>query len=115
MKKLIFALIFLSCSHIPSTRKPANITTPYQSTKEQGAYEQILTSSGIKLNKSKLEGFCNLGSTLVYDSYDLELSRVLKKSIEYNPDPVYGKGYKYMNSLLEIYGWDKLISMLLNN
>ena len=71
--------------------------------------------NNIKLNKSKLEGFCNLGSTLVYDSYDLELSRVLKKSIEDNPDPVYGKGYKYMNSLLEIYGWDKLISMLLNN
>ena len=71
--------------------------------------------NNIKLNKSKLEGFCNLGSVLVYDNYDLELARILKKSIEENPDPIYGKGYKYMNSLLEIYGWDKLLSMLLNN
>ena len=39
----------------------------------------------------------------------------LQKSIENNPDPIYGKGYKYMNSLLEIHGWDKLISMLLGN
>ena len=71
--------------------------------------------NNIKLNRSKLEGFCNLGSSLVYNSYDLELARILKKSIENNSDPIYGKGYKYMNSLLGIHGWDKLISMLLGN
>ncbi len=71
--------------------------------------------NNIKLNKSKLEGFCNLGSGLVYDNYNLELAKVLKSSMKNNNDPIYGKGYKYMNSLLEIHGWDKLTNMLLNN
>jgi hypothetical protein len=71
--------------------------------------------NNIKLNKSKLEGFCNLGSRLVYDNYNLELAKVLKSSMKNNDDPIYGKGYKYMNSLLEIHGWDKLTNMLLNN
>lgn len=71
--------------------------------------------NNIKLSKSKLEGFCNLGSSLVYKNYNLELAKILQKSIEDNPDPVYGKGYKYMNSLLKIHGWDKLIIMLSEN
>ena len=30
-------------------------------------------------------------------------------------DPVYGRGYKYMNSLLEKHGWEKLVSILRDN
>lgn len=71
--------------------------------------------NNIKLNKSKLEGFCNLGSSLVYDNYSIELADILKLSLENNPNPIYGKGYKYMNSLLDIYGWEKLALMLQNN
>ena len=71
--------------------------------------------NNIKLNKSKLEGFCSLGSSLIYDSYSIELAKVLKLSLENNPNPIYGKGYKYMSSLLDIYGWEKLTSMLQNN
>ena len=63
--------------------------------------------NNIKLNKSKLEGFSNLGSGLVYDNYNLELAKVLKSSMKKNDDPIYGKGYKYMSSLLEIHGWEK--------
>ena len=32
-----------------------------------------------------------------------------------NDDPIYGKGYKYMSSLLEIHGWNELTNMLLHN
>ena len=71
--------------------------------------------NNIKLNKSKLEGFCNLGAGLVYDNYNLELAKVLKSSMKKNDDPIYGKGYKYMSSLLEIHGWNELTNMLLHN
>ena len=71
--------------------------------------------NNLKINNEKLEGFCNLGSSMVYKSYDLKLAKVLQKSIENNEDPTYGKGYKYMNSLLEYHGWENLISMILDN
>lgn len=68
--------------------------------------------NNIMLHKDKLEGFCNLGSALIYDNADTKLSRILKRSMSENNDPVYGRGYKYMNSLLEKHGWKKLISIV---
>ena len=71
--------------------------------------------NNLKINNDKLEGFCNLGSSLVYKSYDLKLADILQKSIEEDNDPTYGRGYVYMNSLLEHHGWNELISILLSS
>ena len=68
--------------------------------------------NNIRLHKDKLEGFCNLGSALIYDDANTKLSKILKKSMLENNDPIYGRGYKYMNSLLEKHGWKKLISII---
>ena len=71
--------------------------------------------NNIKLNVGKLEGFCNLGSSLVYSNYNSQLSKLLLNSMEKNNDPIYGRGYRYMNSLLQAHGWEELISILLKN
>ncbi len=71
--------------------------------------------NNIRLHRDKLEGFCNLGSALIYDNVNTKLSTILKKSMSESNDPVYGRGYKYMNSLLEKHGWEKLISILRHN
>ena len=71
--------------------------------------------NNLKINNDKLEGFCNLGSSLVYKSYDLKLADILQKSIEEDNDPTYGRGYVYMNFLLEHHGWNELISILLSS
>ena len=71
--------------------------------------------NNIRLNEEKLEGFCNLGSAIVYKYYNNQLAKILLQSMENNNDPIYGKGYRYMSSMLEIHGWESLISILLNN
>ena len=71
--------------------------------------------NNIRLNEGKLEGFCNLGSAAVYKHYNNQLGRVLLQSMQNNDDPIYGRGYKYMDSMLQIHGWESLISILLNN
>ena len=71
--------------------------------------------NNIRLNEGKLEGFCNLGSAMVYKNYNNQLAKVLIRAMENNDDPIYGKGYKYMDSMLEIHGWESLISILLKN
>tara|TARA_Y100001970_G_C14248197_1_gene869793 strand:+ start:803 stop:1564 length:762 start_codon:yes stop_codon:yes gene_type:complete len=71
--------------------------------------------NNIRLNEGKLEGLCNLGSALVYKYDNSQLSKILLESMKNNNDPIYGKGYKYMDSMLEIHGWESLISILLKN
>ena len=71
-----------------------------------------LHQNQIKLSLSLTEGFCNLGSALIYDNANTKLSKILKKSMSESNDPVYGRGYKYMNSLLEKHGWKKLLSIV---
>ena len=71
--------------------------------------------NNIRLNESKLEGFCNLGSAMVYKYYNNQLSNILLKSMRNNDDPIYGRGYKYMNSILKVHGWKSFKSILLKN
>ena len=55
---------------------------------------------GISLPSMYTEGFCNLGSYLVYTSIDTELSRYFMKRLEENPHPIYGDGFR---KVLEVY------------
>ena len=69
----------------------------------------------IKLSDSKLEGFCNIGSSFIYKNSNTELSKILLKSLENNDDPIYGYGYKYMNVMIKKYGWNDVANRLLSH
>lgn len=55
------------------------------------------------------EGFCNLGSKLIFDKTESELSDYLTLSMFENKDPDYGIGFIKMNEILKKKGWAKLI------
>lgn len=65
------------------------------------------------LNSDITEGFCNLGSQLIFQNIDTELSKYYLKSMYQNNDPDYGKGFIKMNSILERTGWKKLLDELM--
>lgn len=49
---------------------------------------------GISLPPPLTEGFCNVGSYVVYQSIGNELAKYYVKRLEENTDPVYGDGFK---------------------
>ena len=55
------------------------------------------------------EGFCNLGSKLIFDKTQTELSDYYTLSMFENDDPDYGIGFMKMNEILKKKGWKKLI------
>ena len=55
---------------------------------------------GISLPPMYTEGFCNLGSYLVYASINTEMSRHFMKRLEEDPHPIYGDGFR---KVLELY------------
>ncbi len=67
-----------------------------------------LIERNIKRSKKDTEGFCNLGSALVYKTENSRFAQILLKRLENNPDRLYGKGYRKMNDKLQQWGWQKL-------
>ena len=55
---------------------------------------------GISLPPMYTEGFCNLGSYVVYTSIDTEVSRHFMKRLEEDLHPIYGDGFR---KVLEVY------------
>lgn len=53
----------------------------------------------ISLNPMLTEGFCNLGSYVVYAAINTELSRHFMKSLEEDPNPIYGNGFRRVLSV----------------
>ena len=67
------------------------------------AHEMLHTwqnEKGLNLSPMRTEGFCNLGSYVVYDAIHTEMSQMLMKNLEKDTDPVYGEGFR---RVLEIY------------
>jgi hypothetical protein len=60
------------------------------------------------------EGFCNLGAFLIYKNDGTEFSKILLKSLENDPDKIYGDGYRMMSQKLVTLGWEGLIKDVLN-
>jgi hypothetical protein len=58
------------------------------------------------------EGFCNLGSNIVYDHYGSKLGEYRIISMEESSDPDYGLGFKKMKSILDQIGWGRLLRKL---
>lgn len=56
----------------------------------------------ISLSSKYTEGFCNVGSYVVYSSINTELSRCLIKQLEEDPDPVYGDGFREVVNVFKL-------------
>ena len=68
----------------------------------------------IKLPKNEIEGFCNLGSLLVYKNNKSQASDFLiNYMLDKNEDPIYGEGYRLMKMRLDKLGWKGLMDALL--
>ncbi len=68
-----------------------------------------LFKNNIKLSSQKREGFCNLGSRLVYEDYNDHFSNIKLESMKKNKDPDYGKGYIMMCEILRQNGWNNFL------
>ena len=68
-----------------------------------------LFKNNIKLSSQKREGFCNLGSRLVYEDYNDQFSNIKLDLMKKNKDPDYGKGYIIMTKILKQNGWHNLL------
>ena len=71
-----------------------------------------LFQNNIELSPSYTEGFCNLGSQLVYNEDKSKISELKLKGMYLNKDPVYGEGFIKMNDLLIDKGWRGVLNFL---
>lgn len=55
---------------------------------------------GISLPPPATEGFCNVGSYVVYEAIGTELARYFIRCLEGDPNPVYGDGFR---KVIEVY------------
>lgn len=58
----------------------------------------------------EIEGFCNLGTALVYQNDGTPLAGVLHQRLAQDPNPIYGEGYRKMAAKLQKSGWPGLLA-----
>lgn len=58
------------------------------------------------------EGFCNLGSYIVYRHIGNDMARVLAGQMAKSPDPVYGDGYRLVKAVFDHAGDRSLVSTM---
>ena len=73
-----------------------------------------IKKNNINLDSKKEEGFCNLGSYLIYKNHNTKISKIHLQSMENNNDPIYGLEYRKIKKTLKNRGWENLIKSLLN-
>lgn len=73
-----------------------------------------LNINNINMNKYE-EGFCNIGSTLVYNHYNNKFSNILNENMKTNPDIEYGVGFMEVKKLLKQKGWKKFLAYIKAN
>ena len=71
-----------------------------------------LFQNQIDLKSDIREGFCNLGSSLIYENYRSKLSKYKLKNMNENIDPDYGIGFRKMKSMRDKIGWKSLLKKL---
>ena len=71
-----------------------------------------LEINSIQLDEKTAEGFCNLGSYLIYKNDDTHFSQIHLQAMENDPDEIYGSGFRYMKSVLLEIGWEKLLTKM---
>lgn len=66
----------------------------------------------LELRSDICEGFCNLGSEMVYKDTPSEYARFRLQNMQEDQDPDYGYGYRKMSRILEQRGWRYLLETL---
>ena len=56
-----------------------------------------------------VEGFCNLGSSLIYENDHTHFSQIHLQSMEKDQDSLYGTNYRMLKKKLKQYGWGKFL------
>lgn len=63
-------------------------------------------------SEKECEGFCNLGTALIYANDATPLASVLRKRMDDDKGPIYGDGYRLMQARLNKLGWPGLIQAM---
>lgn len=66
----------------------------------------------IKLPPPRCEGFCNLGSFVIYRSIGNELAHFLYEQLRDSPDPIYGDGFREVKAIYDNAGGKCLMRTL---
>lgn len=67
---------------------------------------------GIKAPRHYAEGFCNLGSFLVTSRIRRSEALVRLFGMIENPDPVYGRAFRELKVMYDVYGWRAVIAAM---
>ena len=71
-----------------------------------------LFQNNLDLPSDYTEGFCNLGSQLIYNDAKNKISELKLNSMFKDKDPIYGKGFIRMNNVLNNKGWEGVLELL---
>lgn len=71
-----------------------------------------LFENDLDLRSDIREGFCNLGSEMVYEDDNSQYSQFMLQSMKESPDPDYGEGYRKMSKILYRKGWRYVLEEL---
>lgn len=85
----------------------------FKSTLAHELLHSWLNLYAIILPENEKEGFCNLGSMLVYRKCQSDISDYSIYLLDNNDDPIYGDGYRLMKMRLDKLGWKGLMDALL--
>ena len=94
------------------TKKELDKYTGKDQILHQGFVAEVEHLNQIDLKSDFREGFCNLGSSLIYENYSSKLSKYRLKNMNENTDPDYGIGFRKMKSMLDKIGWKRLLKKL---
>jgi hypothetical protein len=71
-----------------------------------------LLQNKIELSLQETEGFCNLGSMLIYNEYKTTFSDIHLESMQMSEDQIYGVGFRKMKNKLNSLGWNAFLTIL---
>jgi len=71
-----------------------------------------LEINSLDLDIINAEGFCNLGSSLIYENDGTKFSQIHLKAMVNNPDEAYGRAFLNFQKELKENGWKKLIPII---
>ncbi len=91
-------------SHLPLTM--------FQAVLAHELLHVYLFEHGLDLRSNIREGFCNLGSELVYQNSPSEFAQFRLANMQASQNPDYGAGYRKMSGILYKYGWSYLLENL---
>ena len=69
-----------------------------------------LTQYNVNMPQKKMEGFCNMGTYLIYSSIKGTFAKMQLKFLHESADPIYGDGFREMYEHFKRLGWNELIA-----